>query len=142
MTTKKVFLAVVITVFVICSFYFVYAAGSKNWPFKVKYQVVALESGEVYFGKLSLFPSAKMMDVWTPQQSGSEKKPSLQLVPFTSSYFSPENTLYLSKEKIIWWSDLKEDSQAVKIMTGKAEAETQTQGGTTTTTQPTTTTTK
>ena len=140
MSFKKTILIIVLVIFVLACFYLVYAAGSKNWPFKVKYQAVALENGEIYFGNLSLFPNPKIMNVWTLQQTQGEEKSNLQLVPFKSSYFSPENTMYLNMEKISWWTNLDGESQVVKIMKGEVQTES---GGETTQpeTEPTTKTT-
>jgi hypothetical protein len=133
MTAKKIFLTTIIVLIVVVSFVLVYSAGRKVGPFQGKYQVVTLDTGEVYFGKLSLFPSPKMTNVWIPQQSGTTKKPKLQIVPLQSLYFSPDKTLRLNENKILWWSDLSEDSEVVKIITGKAQSQGQTQ----TTTTPT-----
>lgn len=124
MSFQKTILIIVLFIFILTCFYLVYAAGSKNWPFKVKYQAVALESGEIYFGNLSLFPNPKIMNVWTLQQTQGENEASnLQLVPFKSSYFTPENTMYLNMEKIIWWTNLDGESQVVKIMKGEVQAD-------------------
>ena len=129
MSFKKTILTIFLVIFILLCFYLVYAAGSKNWPFRVKYQAVALESGEIYFGNLSLFPNPKIMNVWTLQQTQEEEQSNLQLIPFKSSYFSPESTMYLNMEKITWWTNLDEDSQVVKIMRGDTQEE---RGGETT----------
>lgn len=122
MSIKKIVLIIFIIVLVVVSFYLAYAAGKKTWPFGAKYQAVALESGEIYFGNLSLFPSPKLSNAWMPQQTQGEKEEvGLQLVPVSSSYFAPENILYLNKDKILWWTDLSEESQVVQVITGKAQ---------------------
>jgi hypothetical protein len=62
-----------------------------------------------------------------PQQTKDERNQvGLQLVPVSSSYFAPKNTIYLNKDKMLWWADLEDTSQVVKIMKG----ETQKVGGT------------
>lgn len=119
MSVKRIVIVVIIAIFVIASFYLVYAAGSKNWPFKTKYQVVVLQTGEVYFGRLSLFPTPRMTNVWLPQQTQDENKSGIQIVPLTTMYFSPENVLYFEPSRISWWSNLEENSQVVQIMEGK-----------------------
>jgi nitrate reductase NapE component len=127
MSFKKIFLIIAIVIFVVVSFYLVYAAGRKIWPFKTKYQVVVLESGEVYFGKLSLFPNPRMTDVWVPQQTKDTNQPGLQILPLSSMYFGSDDVLYLEPSRISWWSNLRDDSQVVQIMTGKASGQTQTE---------------
>jgi hypothetical protein len=125
MGLKKIVLGILIAIFVVLAFYLAYAAGSKSWPFKMKYQVVVLESGEVYFGNFSSFPQPKISNAWMPQQTKDEKNQvGLQLVPVSSSYFTPKNTIYLNKDKILWWADLEDTSQVVKIMKGEAESRT------------------
>lgn len=122
MSLKKIILGVLIGFFIIVSFYLAYAAGRKGWPFKMKYQVVVLESGEVYFGNFSLFPVPKISNAWMPQQTKDEKNQvGLRLVPVSSSYFSPKGTIYLNKDKILWWADLEDESQVIKIMKGQAQ---------------------
>ncbi len=125
MSVKKIILFILLGIFVVSSFYLVYAAGRKIWPFRTKYQVVVLQTGEVYFGKLTLFPTPKMINVWIPQQSQDEKNPGLQVIPLSAMYFSPENVLYLEPSRISWWSNLSEDSQVVKIMEGKTPSQSQ-----------------
>lgn len=123
MSFKKIILGILIAVFVVVCFYLAYAAGSKSWPFKMKYQVVVLESGEVYFGNFSSFPQPKISNAWMPQQTKDEKNQvGLQLVPVSSSYFSPKGTIYLNKDKILWWADLEDESQVIKIMKGQTQS--------------------
>lgn len=146
MSFKKIILGILIAVFIVVSFYLAYAAGKKGWPFKMKYQVVVLESGEVYFGNFSLFPNPKISNAWMPQQTkDKDNQTGLQLVPVSSLYFTPKNTIYLNREKIIWWADLDENSQVVKIIKGETQGtssqptqETPTQTSTPTSTPATT----
>lgn len=146
MSFKRIILIIIVFILIILSFYFVYAAGRKTWPFKTRYQVVVLKSGEVYFGKLSLFPNPKMTDVWLPQQSQDTTNSGLQILPLSSMYFSPDSLIYLDESNISWWSNLKDDSQVVQIITGKTSADSQTQTQTTpqttSTSTPSSTTTK
>lgn len=123
MPFKKIILGILIILFVALSFYLAYAAGRKGWPFKEKYQVVVLEGGEVYFGNFSLFPTPKISNAWMPQQTKDEKNQvGLQLVPVSTSYFTPKNTIYLNKDKILWWADLEDESQVVKIIKGQIQS--------------------
>jgi len=115
----KIVIIVVIGVSVLFFLYLVFAWGKGLWPFEAKYQVVTLVNGEVYYGRLSFFPSPKLIDAWFFQQTPSaaeEETPGINLVPFNSLFFGPENVLYLEKDQIIWWADLKQDSQIVKFI--------------------------
>jgi len=85
------------------------------------YQAVKLASGEVYFGKLHLFPRLKMTDAhyvqYTPAKEGdTTATPENQLLPLSAMAFQPTNTLYLLKEQILWWTDLSPDSQIGKLI--------------------------
>lgn len=90
------------------------------------YQAVKLASGEVYFGKLHLFPRLKMTDAhyvqYTPAKEGdTAAMPENQLLPLSTMAFQPTNTLYLLKEQISWWTDLSSDSQIVKLIKQEKE---------------------
>jgi hypothetical protein len=113
MKNKSRIIIFIIVIVVIFSFYLVFAWGKGSWPFEAKYQVVTLTNGEVYYGRLRFFPSPRLIDTWLFQQTSSQEEqegPELNLVPFNSLFFGPENILYLQKEQIAWWADLKEDS--------------------------------
>ena len=101
------------------------------------YQAVKLASGEVYFGKLHLFPRLKMTDAhyvqYTPAKPASPElqrgeegdttaTPENQLLPLSAMAFQPTNTLYLLKEQISWWTDLSPDSQIVKLIKQEKES--------------------
>ncbi|MEK7580199.1 MAG: hypothetical protein AAB465_01090 [Patescibacteria group bacterium] len=123
---KKIlsYLLVVVLILVIIYFGFVIVKKVVSAP---TYQAVKLASGEVYFGKLHLFPRLKMTDAhyvqYTPAKEGdTTATPENQLLPLSAMAFQPTNTLYLLKEQISWWTDLSPDSQIVKLM--KQEKET------------------
>lgn len=89
----------------------------------LNYQAVKLTSGEVYFGKLHLFPRLKMTDVYyfpyAPVSVKEQDKVSVaenQPLSLSDMTFQPTNTLYLLKEQILWWTDLSSDSQIVKFI--------------------------
>jgi len=124
---NKVVTIIVIVIIVIFCFYLAFAWGKELWPFQARYQVVTLTNGEVYYGRLTFFPSPRMVDVWFFQQTTPEKKeetPQLNLIPFTSLFFSPKNVLYLEKEQIAWWADLGKDSAVVKFIKSQKEGPT------------------
>lgn len=124
---KKTVISIIIGLFVIFCFYLAFAWGREFWPFEAKYQVVALASGEVYYGHLTFFPSPKIIDPWLFQQIPSQKEgeePETRLVPFSSLFFGPENVLYLEKDQIVWWGNLKKDSEVLKFIKGQGGAQT------------------
>lgn len=95
--------------------YLGYAYGKGTFPFKEKgWQAVQLTNGDVYYGRLSTFPSYKITDVHFIQQVPSENEeetPGTELVPLNNMFFGPKNVMHLEKSQILWWTDLSEDSQ-------------------------------
>lgn len=117
---KKVFIYILLLIFTAISVYFSYAWGKKAWPFgEINYQIVQLASGEVYYGKLRTFPCCKLSNVYFIQKTqqeneGDENK--IQLVSLNSLFFAPKDTIYLSRDQIIWWADLSKESQILKTI--------------------------
>jgi len=116
---KNIVIAIVIVIVILSAFYLVFAWGKELWPFEARYQVITLTNGEVYYGRLCFFPSPRIVDAWLFQQTSTEKEketPKLNLIPFTSLFFGPQNVLYLEKEQIVWWANLEKDSPIVKFI--------------------------
>jgi len=87
--------------------------------FEEKYQVVVLKTGEVYFGKLSFFPSPHLKDAWFVRQENKGKEgeePNLMLYPVSSLYFAPKNVIYFPKESISWWANLSEEGRVSTLI--------------------------
>lgn len=80
------------------------------------YTAVHLEGGEVYFGKLSRFPRLTLSDVHTIQVIPDPKginDSTVLIVPFNSAIWGPER-LYLNRDKILYISEVSEDSQVMR----------------------------
>jgi len=124
--TKKFLLYLLIVILALVVAYLSYSWGKGTWPFgEQKYQAVRLINGDVFYGRLHFFPSPKLFDAYfvqnVPAQKEGEQLGS-QLSPISSLFFSPENTMYFSKNQILWWADLSKDSQilkAIREMRGK-----------------------
>ena len=118
--SKKFLIYFLVAVLILIIVYIGYAYGKKTFPFSEKnWQVVQLLSGNVYYGHLKTFPSYKLEDVYFIQQIPPEEEegePSIQLLPLSSMFFGPENTIYLDKSQILWWADLSEDSQVLQTL--------------------------
>jgi len=120
MLNKKIFIWALIVILAFGAAYFSYAWGKKTWPFsEQKYQVVQLASGEVYYGKLRTFPSFKLSDVYfiqKTQPANEGEQAGTQLLPLSSLFFTPQNTMRLNKGQILWWADLSSDSQILEAI--------------------------
>ena len=118
--SKKFLIYLLVTILILVIIYVGYAYGKKTFPFGGKdWQVVQLLSGNVYYGHLKTFPSYKMEDVYFIQQIPAEEEegePTIQLLPLSSMFFGPENTIHLEKSQILWWANLSEDSQVLQTI--------------------------
>ncbi len=93
------------------------------------YQAVFLSNDQVYFGKLdkSLFGSISITDVYylrsgdnldsTGEQSveGSSTD-SINLVKLGGEVHGPEDRIYLNKDSVVFWENLKNTSTVVKTI--------------------------
>lgn len=79
------------------------------------YSAVVLVSGDIYFGKLSWFPWPKLTHVWLLQRTvDAQNQPQVGLTPFTSAFWGPTDELFLNPKEVVFWADLKKDSQVAK----------------------------
>jgi ABC-type proline/glycine betaine transport system ATPase subunit len=94
-----------------------------------QYQAVFLTNGQVYFGKLKNPDSAyvKLTDIYylqvqqtvqpDQQKEDANKQPNVSLAKLGSELHGPEDTMYISRDQILFWENLKDDgkvTQAIK----------------------------
>lgn len=116
-SNQKIITYILIILVAVVFVYLGYAFGKKIPPFgESKYQAIQFSSGEVYYGKLQMFPCCKISDVYFIQQDQTGSGNGTQLVPFTSMFFSPENAIYFDRSQILWWTNLSSDSQIVQAI--------------------------
>lgn len=90
------------------------------------YSAVLLSSGDVYFGKLSWFPSPRLSKVWVMQkQIDQNNQQQLSVVQFEKSFWGPLDELYLNWKEVLWWARLRGDSQLVKAIENPSAIEQQ-----------------
>ena len=77
------------------------------------YYAVYLENGDIYFGKLSILPYLFLNDVYFLQKNPSDSQNPFSVLKFENAFWGPENKIYINKEKIIWKTRLKDDSQVL-----------------------------
>lgn len=100
-------------------------------PIEIKgYQAIFLTSGQVYFGNLEIDGSwIVLRDVYylqadpssqlsgTQQPQGTNQIPSnFQLVKLGSEIHGPEDVMHIDSDKIIFWENMKPDSQVVQAI--------------------------
>ena len=76
------------------------------------FSVVYLQTGELYVGKLTLFPRMKLDTAYAVRVSDPAKN-TFQLNPISEMVWAPQ-MLYLNREKVVFWGPLDENSSAAK----------------------------
>lgn len=79
-----------------------------------KYSAVYLDTGDIYFGKLSRFPRMTLRDVWFLQKGGEGQ--GFALSKFEHAFWAPDDRLVIVSEHVIWVADLKTDSEVVRAI--------------------------
>lgn len=79
------------------------------------YSAVVLSTGDVYFGKLGWFPWPNLKKVYLLQQGmDAQNQPQVGLVPFTNAFWGPTDQIFLNPREIVFWANLKKDSQVAR----------------------------
>jgi hypothetical protein len=92
-----------------------------------QYQAVFLTNGQVYFGKISSLTTetVTLHDIYYLQQQTSvqnqDKKDTtsqnqLSLAKLGNELHGPEDTMYIERSQVLFWENVKDDSQVVKTI--------------------------
>lgn len=91
---------------------------------KDQYQAVFLTNGQVYFGKLSGVNSEYVVlkNIYYLQednqnlqnQAQAAEQPNLKLIKLGSELHGPEDEMFIERDKVIFWENLKNDGRIVK----------------------------
>jgi len=118
MINKDKFIKIALIIAIILLGVLVYATlGNKSVSIKNPYYAVYLQTGDMYFGKLSRFPKLALSDVWFLQVTTKEdQQAGFNLAKFSKTVFGPKDKMELSRENVIWISKLADDSQVVSFI--------------------------
>ncbi len=83
------------------------------------YYAVYLENGDIYFGKLSVFPYLFLNNAYFLQKNPSDSQNLFSVLKFENAFWGPENKIYLNNDKIIWKTKLKAGSQVLDLIKGQ-----------------------
>lgn len=103
------------------------------------YQAVFLTNNQVYFGKLSSSGhSYKLTDIYylqvtqplqqpvTPESNSNanptQTQPNIQLVKLGSELHAPADVMYIERDQVLFWENMKDSSKVVEAIT-KSKAE-------------------
>lgn len=93
------------------------------------YSAVYLTTGDIYFGKLSWFPSPHLTDAWVLQRSqNAQGQTQLGVAPFASSFWKPVNEIDLNPQQIVFWTRLRNDSQLAQAIANPSSVQQLPQG--------------
>lgn len=90
-----------------------------------KWQAVFLNNGQVYFGHLKEFKDdyAELVNVYylratqaLQPPASSTPTPSFELVKLGGELHGPEDAIYFVKSSILFWEDMKDNSQVVQAI--------------------------
>lgn len=81
------------------------------------YSAVYLSTGDIYFGKLSWFPSPHMTNVWFIQRNTDQSgQTQVSFVPMKSVFYGPMDEINFNAQDIVFSTRLKNSSQIVRAM--------------------------
>lgn len=106
---NKILLVVVIILLIALAGVLYWQKGGFGKP----YYAVYLNTGDIYFGKISKFPRFHLNDVYFLQRNASDQQNPLSLAKFSNAFWGPEDEIYINDEMIVWKAELSENSQLV-----------------------------
>jgi hypothetical protein len=84
---------------------------------------VLMNTGDLYFGRLSYFPRLALEDVYVVQavsDPSSPDKPLYQVVPLSASVWSPDK-IYLNYDNIVFIGNVGEGSQVMQAINNQGQ---------------------
>ena len=94
-----------------------------------KYQAVFLDSqdGQVYFGKLGIYNDDLyvLTDIYyvrvenpiQPEGANQQQQANISLAKLGNELHGPEDVMYIARDKVLYWENLKDDGQVVSAIT-------------------------
>ena len=93
-----------------------------------QYQALFLSNGQVYFGRLSGVDKSyvKLKDIYYlqvqqqvqpgQQQQNNQQQPNVSLAKLGGELHGPEDTMYVSRDQVLFWENLKTDGKVAKAI--------------------------
>lgn len=125
MIVSKIIALVIVLVVVFGGWaYYTGAMETKQTIDKDTFQAVFLSNGQVYFGKLENVGPAYLVlnDVYYLQVQEIQPQPEedngsqIQLIRLGNEVHQPEPNMTISKDHVLFWENLKEDSRVVETI--------------------------
>jgi hypothetical protein len=89
-----------------------------------RYVAIRLDTGELYFGKMTWFPKPKLSNIWVLNltQNGG-----VSLDQFKNLVWQPVEPMHISRDKIVFWAYLAPESPVVRAIEGRIPVQPQPQ---------------
>lgn len=105
-------------------------SGAKSQPTGIdngRFQAVFLANGQIYFGKLQSFSDStfKMTTIYYPQTTSEDsdtaanaqsQNSNIKLIRLGDEVHGPGNEMYITKDQILYYENLKADSRVSKLI--------------------------
>ena len=89
-------------------------AGGGSWT------AVYLDTGDLYFGRLSSFPTLSLSDAWYVQHS---PQGDVSISDFSKASWKPAGNIQLNRQHIVWTVHIAPDSPLIAAMTAKTPSD-------------------
>lgn len=129
--SKAVAIALILAALTLIGVYGGRALGAAMVDTSVKgkqYQAVFLTNGQVYFGKVSKVDNSyvKLTDIYYLQvqqqvqpedkSKQADQQPQVSLAKLGGELHGPEDTMFISRQQVLFWENLKEDGKVTKAI--------------------------
>jgi hypothetical protein len=91
-----------------------------------QYQALFLTNGQVYFGHLAQTDGSyvKLNDIYylqvqqqvQPKDQNAAQQPQISLAKLGGELHGPEDVMYVSRQQVLFWENLKDDGKVVKAI--------------------------
>lgn len=88
----------------------------KQWFREQPFYAVYLRTGDLYFGRLTKFPSFSLRQVYLLQVNRENAENPLSVQRFRDVFWGPEDEIELNREDVVWLTELRDDSQLVNLI--------------------------
>ena len=109
--TKKLGVAIVLVVVVV--------VGVVLWKVAFRsseYHAIFLQTGDLYFGKLTRFPNFGLKNVYLLQVNPENTGAPLSVQRFQNIFWGPQDYIKINREQVVWSTELSSTSQLAELL--------------------------
>ncbi|MEK7543158.1 MAG: hypothetical protein AAB503_02545 [Patescibacteria group bacterium] len=96
---------------------------SLRWlkPWDGGLRAVYLRTGDLYFGKLTHFPSFGLKQVYLLRIDNTRQDNPLSIQQFSKVFWGPKDFLSINPQEVVWTAELRSDSQLAELIAQNPE---------------------